>query len=658
MSWLSKNSKKRPGPYSSSSAPTGSAMGADRDADRLRTFTRRAFLIAAGQGALFSILGARMAWLQIAQSEKYTTLSEDNRINISLISPNRGKIVDRYGVPLALNVRDYRVVVIPEKTDNLQKALENLKNYLPISDTRIANVIKQSKKMSRYVPVEIMNNLSWNDVARLEVNRPSLPGIRVEVGEIRHYPLKEPTAHLIGYVGRVNEAELTGAPVELLPGYKIGKTGLEKAYNEQLKGTPGQRDVEVNAAGKEVRDLEVIPAKEGERLTLSIDAELQRYVQGVLAQHASASAVVMDVHDGAVYAMASYPGFDPNLFVDGINSQTWSELLNDPAIPLTNKSVTGQYPPGSTFKMVTALAGLETGVVKPNTYVTCPGHFSLGKARFHCWKHGGHGSVNVVDALAESCDVFFYKTALEIGIDRISAVGQRLGLGHMLNVHLPEEKPGHLPTQEWRKRRFGERWQTGETVVNAIGQGYVLATPLQLATMTARLVNGGKEVNPWVSGFLNNEKQFDTTWPQGSFDPKHLAIIMQGMDEVVNSARGTARGSRIHNEAFAMGGKTGTAQVKRITAAERARGAARRQEDLPWNLRHHALFVGYAPTSAPRYAVSVVVEHGIGGSSAAAPIARDILSEVQRRRIGSTPFKPNGGLADTTTDTFPPKRRG
>lgn len=652
MSWKNfTNILKKRRKYSSSISSRSSVPKArtSRSTDKHEIFTRRAFLITVGQGGVLSLLAIRMGWLQIAEAEKYTTLAEDNRVNLLMLAPERGIIVDRFGVPLASNIRDYRAVIIPEKTEDMAAILEELRKHISYGKETIEDVLKKSKKVSRFVPIEIVNNLSWEDLAKIEVHRPSLPGVSVEVGELRNYPLKEATAHLIGYVGRVSEKELGDDPVELLPGYKIGKTGLEKNFNNELKGKPGQREVEVNATGREVRDLKIAPPASGKRLTLSVDIEYQRFVQNVLSREKSAAAVVMDAHTGAVYALASHPSFDPNLFVDGIGHQDWNELLNDPTYPLTNKAVTGQYPPGSTFKMITALAGLEAGVIKPNTTVVCPGHYRLGQGKFHCWKPEGHGRMNLISALEESCDVFFYKLSTSIGIDKIAEVAQRFGLGQNLGLELPEEKNGHIPTESWKKKRYGEKWQPGETVIHSIGQGYTLTTPLQLATMTARLVNGGKSVRPWLSGFMDQKPLMPLNWEQMDIEQEYLDLIKRGMDAVVMGDKGTARGSRIPDESMSMSGKTGTAQVKRITKAERAQGR-RRQEDLPWRDRHHALFVGYAPVDSPRYVCSVIVEHGIGGSSAAAPIAKELLWEVQKRKLAESPFLPNGGLATGLTE--------
>ncbi len=611
---------------------------------RLEMFSRRAFVIGMGQGVIFSILGARLAWLQVAQSEKYTNLAENNRVNVLMLTPERGQIVDRYGVPLAINIRDYRAVIIPEKVENIRESLVSLQKLIEVSENDIKKVMKAVKKVARFVPVEIRRNLSWEEVSKIEVNRPHLAGISVDVANVRYYPFLDSTAHFLGYVGTPNEKDLTGNPVEMLPGFKIGKTGIEKTFDQTLQGEPGQREVEVNATGREVQDLRLDPPKIGSQLTLSIDAELQSYVQSVLSQHRSATAVIMDVHTGAVYAMASHPSFDPNSFVNGIGQQAWDELLYDPTHPLNNKALTGQYPPGSTFKMVTALAGLASGDIHSGSIEKCPGHFKLGRDKFHCWKRWGHGSMNLTNALAESCDVFFYKRSVEIGIEKIAQMSRRFGLGEDLGFDIQGEKSGLIPDKAWKKRAIGEKWQLGETVIASIGQGYVLTTPLQLVTMVARLVNGGRAVKPWVNGYIDSRPQYNEEWPSLELDPYHLQLIKRGMDRVVMGDNGTARASRIREEGMSMGGKTGTAQVKRISKADRDSGL--KQEDVEWKHRHHALFVGYAPVHKPRYACSVLVEHGGGGSSAAAPIARDILREVQKRHPASKLFKPNGGLGE------------
>lgn len=599
----------------------------DSDIEKVHSFTRRALVLGGIKGALMTTLAARLGWLQLVDGQRLRTLAENNRVNVKLLAPVRGLILDRNGTPIALNEQNFRVQIVPEQTEDIQGSLETLSQIFPLRPSEMDAVITRSKQQPRFVPIEIIDNLSWEQVAAIEVNMPDLPGISIDVGQRRYYPDGPATAHAVGYVGSVAKGDQTGDPVLSLPGFRIGKTGLEKAFDSKLRGEPGFSRIEVNVAGRMVRELERDEGIPGTDLTLSIDLPLQKRVQEILSTQKSASAVVMDVHTGAVYAMASGPSFDSNLFTTGISQTMWDRLLNDEAHPLSNKAAGGQYPPGSTFKMVTALAGMEAGVVTPSTRVYCPGHYDIGKHRFHCWKKGGHGTVDCVQALEQSCDVFFYSVSRDIGIDKIAVMGRRLGLGQEMGTGLPEERKGNVPDTKWKLKAMKKRWEPGETVVASIGQGYTLATPLQLAVMTARLVNGGRAVRPWIVARQDQEATANTvrSWPDIKLDPEHLSIVKAGMDAVVNGERGTAKIAQIKDAPYTIGGKTGTAQVKRITMAERNEGLTK-QEDQLWKYRHHALFVGYAPAEAPRYVVSVVVEHGGSGSGAAAPLARDMLA--------------------------------
>ncbi len=615
-----------------------------KDKEQVKVFTRRAFVIAGLQGALLGVLGGRLAWLQVAKGGQYKTLSDRNRINMRILAPSRGQIVDRYGVPLAVNEQNFRVLIVPEQTENIEISLRKLQETINIPEENIQEVLKDVKKSAKFVPIEVKDDLSWEDISKIEVNLPDLPGMITDIGERRSYPLGPATAHLVGYVGAVDKSEIKEDPVLSLPGFKIGKTGIEKRFDKELRGEKGLSEVEVNVIGREVQELKTEGSTSGERITLTIDGELQRFAQTRLSQDRSASAVVMDAHTGAVYALASYPSFDPNLFTSGISAAAWEELLADPAHPMNNKAISGQYPPASTFKMVTALAGLRAGKVTSRRSSFCKGYYELGKDRFHCWKKGGHGWVGLEEALSGSCDVYFYELAAEIGIDKIAETARMMGLGHKLDFDLSEERPGLVPDKNWKMGYNGKKWQLGETVVASIGQGYLQTTPLQLAVMTARLVNGGYEVKPWlIEGDLSPNSAHSKKWPKLDIDPDHLKQIKSGMDRVVNSPKGTAYGSRIQEVGFEMGGKTGTGQVQRITMQQRATGV--KNEDLEWKSRHHALFVGYAPLDNPRYVCSVVVEHGIGGSRAAAPLARDIMEEVQRRDPAKANPVPQEGTA-------------
>lgn len=600
----------------------------NRDMERYKEFSRRALIIGAGQAGLFAVLAARLGWLQVVEQEKFRMLSDRNRISMRLVPAGRGEIMDRFGVPLAINTQNFRAFVVPEQTDNVEETLERLSRLIPVTEEDKQEVLVQVTRQRRFTPLLVKENLTWEDMAQVETNLPELPGVSIDEGEIRSYPFGAATSHIIGYVGRVSKAELTDDPIMGLPGFRIGKNGVEKSFDEVLRGTAGQIQAEVNVVGREIRELERTDPKPGHRLTLTLDADLQMQCQEMLARHKSASAVVMNAHNGEVYALCSHPGFDPNLFSRGIPADVWEELLADDTHPLTNKAVSGQYPPGSTFKMVTSLAALEEGI-SPGVKVFCPGYYMLGNHKFHCWKQGGHGYVDLVQALAQSCDCYYYEMGKRIGIDAIAKMARRLGLGEKLGFEIPNEGAGLVPDRAWKMKRHREQWQQGETLNASIGQGHMLATPLQLATMTARLVNGGLAVKPILVRTIEEEGSQLKEWPSLRFNPAHLEVVIKGMNAVVNDPRGTALGARIQEPGYSMGGKTGTAQVRAITAAQRAAGV--KNQDLPWRQRHHALFVGYGPVENPRYVVSVVVEHGVGGSSAAAPLARDILLATQKR---------------------------
>lgn len=623
-----------------------------------KIFSRRAFVIFGLQLCGLCILGARLAWLQIAQGNRYKMLSDKNRINIKILPPKRGQIVDRFGVPLAINTQSYRALIVPEQAEDLEKSLRLLQKLISLEDYHIDRVMKQASATAKFVPLKIKEGLTWSEVAKIEVNLPDLPGISVDRGDVRNYPYGESTAHIIGYVRAVSQNDLEDEsrakdPVFKIPGFKIGKTGIERLYDNKLRGAAGASEVEVNVIGREVRELNRKNPLYGERVTLTIDGELQRFTQATLAEHKSASAVIMDAQTGAIYAMASHPSFDPNAFVRGLSNEEWAIIRDNPALPQTNKALAGQYPPGSTFKMLTALAGLEAGIITKNTSVFCPGHYELGKDRFHCWKKSGHGRMDLTSALSQSCDVYFYKMSTEVGIDKIAEMARRFGIGDHVALDMPEEKPGLMPDIAWKKQRLGKSWQAGETVVSSIGQGSILTTPLQLAVMTARLVNGGKAVRPWLTGYVGDNFVAQEEWDEIDIPKEHLDLVMKGMDMVVNHKKGTAHKSAIEEEGMAMGGKTGTAQVRRITKEQRRLGV--KNEDLPWEQRHHALFVGYAPTTNPRYVCSVVVEHGVGGSSAAAPLAKELLLEVQRRNPAATDIQ-NKLTENTTGDNNPQKQ--
>ncbi|MDA0952911.1 MAG: penicillin-binding protein 2 [Proteobacteria bacterium] len=598
-----------------------------QDPDRRKRFTRRALVLGGVQVALLGGLVGRLYNLQVVEAARYQVLAEENRINVRLLPPPRGLIFDRFGEGLAVNRQTYRLVLVSEQTDSVAATLDHIASLITLSDRDIRRVLKETSRRRGFVPVTVREDLSWSEVTRVEVNAPELPGVQIEVGQSRHYPFAADASHVTGYVGAVSEAELTGDPLLELPGFRTGKNGVERVFEQDLRGTAGTRQVEVNAYGRGIREVARQEGQPGSDLKLTIDMGLQGFTARRLGEEAG-SVVVMDIHNGDILTLASSPGFDPNAFNYGLTSEAWQGLLNDPKAPLINKILGGQYPPGSTFKMVVALAALEAGVIAPDETVYCPGFTELGNHTFHCWKRWGHGHVGMVESIKQSCDVYFYEVASRLGVDRIAAMAERFGLGSASGVELPGERSGLVPTKAWKEAVLGEPWQGGETLIAGIGQGYLLTTPMQLAVMAARLANGTFAVTPRLA--RNAALASMPAFAPLGIDPAHLAVVQDAMVRVVNDPDGgTAYGARIEEEALAMAGKTGTAQVRRITKADRE--ANRAIEDIPWNERDHALFVAYAPIAAPRYACAVVVEHGGGGSKVAAPIARDVLREAQRR---------------------------
>jgi penicillin-binding protein 2 len=607
-----------------------------RDSQNHALLTRRAAVLGAGQAALGAALVGRLYQLQILERDRYAVLAEENRINLRLIAPVRGRILDRFGVPVADNRHDYRVVIVPEEAGDLDATLRSLGGLIEIGEGDRRRVLRESRRKHSFVPLVVRADLGWQEVASVEVAIPELPGVAIEEGLVRNYPYGATAAHIVGYVAAVSEKDLTGDPLLELPDFRIGKSGIEKSQDIRLRGLAGASEVEVNAYGRVVRELSRRPGQAGEDVVLGIDLAMQEFVARRCEREPSVACVLLDAASGDVLAMLSSPSFDPMQFSTGLTQAAWQELSTDPRHPLIDKGAAGVYPPGSTFKPVVALAALESGAIGPDTAVNCPGHMDLGTATFHCWKKGGHGTLRVRDAIKESCDVFFYEAARRTGIDRIAAMARRFGFGKPLGLDIPGERGGLIPTREWKLATTGTEWKTGETLIAGIGQGAVLATPLQLATMTARLVTGSAVVPHLVRDglMLAGGDRIPPSFAALGLDPRHRALVLDGMNAVVNEPRGTAYRARISDPAFAMGGKSGTSQVRRITQYEREHGV-RKASQVPWKERDHALFVAYAPVSAPRYVCALVVEHGGadagGGSAVAAPICRDVLLEAQRR---------------------------
>ena len=598
---------------------------------RFKAFGRRAAVLAGAKLLLLGGLCGRLYYLQVVESKRYQVLADENRINLRLLAPPRGHIVDRHSASLAVNIQNYRVVMVPEQALNVEETLARLNTIIEVSEYDRRRVFREARRRRAFVPITVRENLQWEEVSRIEVNAPDLPGISIDVGQSRHYPNGEIAAHVMGYVAAVSEKDLTGDPLLELPGFRIGKNGIERQHDLALRGTAGNSQVEVNAIGRVIKELERTEGRPGRRVVLTLNLELQKFVTKRISSYRRASVVLMDVRSGEVLSIVSVPSFDPNGFNVGLDAKSWKALIENPDAPLNNKAISGQYAPGSTYKLVVMLAALEHGV-SPDHNVFCAGFTELGNQRFHCWHKHGHGLVSMIDAMRESCDVYFYELALKLGVDRIAETARKFGLGKTLELDLPGEKSGLIPTRAWKQELFGKPWLKGETLVAAIGQGYVLATPLQLAVMTARCVNGGYAVMPKLTRNTideGGETANAADFPKIDISARSRQILMHALDEAMNHPRGTAYNSRIMDPGLAAGGKTGTAQVRRITMLERESGVKKNKE-RPWRERDHSLFVGYAPVDQPRYAVSVVVEHGGGGSKTAAPIARDVLKEVQR----------------------------
>tara|TARA_R110002073_G_scaffold148275_1_gene301302 strand:+ start:8086 stop:9978 length:1893 start_codon:yes stop_codon:yes gene_type:complete len=613
------------------------------DNARFKTFSRRAAILGGAQLLVFGGLASRMYYLQVLKSSEYQMLAEENRVNMRLLAPLRGEILDRFGTVLASNRQNFRVLLIPEQTPDIEETLTKLNRVVPLSETQWKRVLRDARRSPAFLPITVSENLSWQQFAQVNIHEPDLAGIEPDVGETRHYPHGPALAHVVGYVAPVSENDLGDEdPLLKLPGFRIGKSGLERRLDRELRGAAGASHVEVNAYGRVIRELSKDPGTPGSKVVLTLDMDLQKFATERLAGEAAA-AVVMDIHNGDVLASVSTPAYDPNDFNVGLSQATWNGLIENPYKPLVNKTIAGQYPPGSTFKMIVAAAAVDSGLINPNQKVHCTGKITLGNHDFHCWKRHGHGYVNMLESIMHSCDIYFYEIAKKIGIDRIEEMAHKFGLGETYEYEVPGEKPGLVPSRGWKRATTGAPWQQGETLIAGIGQGYLLTTPLQLAVMTSRLANGGKAVKPRLVRSVGDEGRFGEPAEPIGVSERALAIAREGMNLVSNHPRGTAFRARLNEPGMSLAGKTGTAQVRRITRAERESGVLT-NEEVEWRRRDHALFVAYAPVEDPRYAVSVVVEHGGSGSRTAAPVARDIMRLALERdpsnRLAQAPQGP------------------
>jgi len=600
-----------------------------KDKSRYATFSRRTLVLSGGMTAVFAVLAGRLYQLQIMEGDQFKTKSEENRVSERLVAPPRGRILDRFGVELASNRRNFRLLLVPEQIDgSVAKALDTIGRIIYLTDRQRARVLQDAARTKAFMPLVVAENLSWDDFARINLHLPYLTGIQPDVGETRAYPFGDELAHILGYVGSVSEKDQESDPDPLLtlPGFRIGKRGIEKEFEADVRGKAGVSRVEVNAYGRIIRELSRQPAAPGSDVYLTIDNDVQRFVSQRLGVE-SAAAVVMDVATGDVIALGSTPAFDPNLFNIGITTAQWKGLTSDDHKPLMNKAISGLYPPGSTIKPVMALGAVDAGLAKLEVF--CTGAITLGNHEFHCWKKHGHGHVDLHRGIQQSCDVFFYEVARRLGIDRIEQTAHRLALGSETGIELPGERAGVVPGREWKFKRYGVPWQQGETLVTGIGQGYLNVTPVQLCTVAARIASG-KAVMPRITRVIGRNVQPRVQTSPIAFSDDALAAVRAGMRSVVNDPGGTAYSWRILDPGLEMAGKTGTAQVRVITREEHDAGV-KKNETLPWKLRDHGLFMAYAPADQPRYACAVIVEHGGVAEHPQVQMTRDILLYTQQR---------------------------
>ncbi|AIT79043.1 penicillin-binding protein 2 [Novosphingobium pentaromativorans] len=574
------------------------------------SFDRRTVVLGTVQGGIGVLLAARMSYLAVAQNEKYKLEAESNRVNLSLIPPRRGWILDRRGTPLASNRADFRVDVIPERMQDSARTIAQLGKLLELSPVDMQDLEDKLDKARGFAPVEVASNLDWERFAAVSVRLPDLPGVVTQRGYSRDYPTGPSVGHLVGYVGAASaeEYEKDHDPILITPGYKVGKDGLEKIFEHELRGKPGARRVEVTASGRIVRDLDTREDVPGKTIKLTIDSGLQDYAARRIGVE-SGAVVVMDCHSGDVLAMASMPSFDPNSFSDGIGRLEWKMLADDDHVPLRNKVLRGLYPPGSTVKPMVALSFMEAGL-DPEESVFCSGGLRVGNRVFHCWNRRGHGQVNMAKGIYQSCDVYFYHFAQRIGMDPIAAMARRLGLGQEFDLPVVGQSYGTVPDPSWKLKKYGKEWQTFDTVNATIGQGYFLVNPLQQAVMASRIASG-KVLMPRLLYGHENERVPSLGIPQ-----EHIDFVHQAMSDVVNGP-GTAHRAALPIDDVKLAGKTGTAQVVGLNVSSGKSG--------PWKYRDHGHFICFAPFDNPRYACAVVIEHG-GGSGAAYPVARDVMT--------------------------------
>ena len=612
---------------------------------------RRMFILTAAKTVVLVGVLARLISLQINESTKYKTLSDKNRFREWKIAPERGVIKDYFNREIASNTQVYQIHLIPENTQNIEAIFFRLKSILNLSNKKIFTLRKKIKKQKPWEPVIVSDNLTWSEFSRVNLFLHELQGIEPIVSVARVYK-DNSSAHTLGYVSQISAKDLKSKKYLqkiLVPGIAVGKTGIEKKLDEKMIGKVGFQRYEVNAYGKRIKQIKVDQGQAGESFKTTLDLEVQQFATDIIKDKAAA-VCVMDIYNGDIVSMVSSPSYDPNTFVHGVDRKYWNELINNEKKPLTNKALSGLYPPGSTIKTLVALSALENNISKPLNRVKCTGKIELFGEKFHCWKKKGHGIMNMRSAIQRSCDVYFYEVARKLGVDRLAETAKKFGLGKKVLNGFSEERSGVVPSTSWKKKYIGQNWYLGETLHSGIGQGYFQSTPLQLCLMTAQIANGGFEIKPRIifdkeNNNLKNYLKFKNKYPDqtipsdllvSNFDLKplfknqeNINFIKDAMFASSNEPGGTSYRSRLEDEKYTFAGKTGSSQIKRFT--EEQREAEVKQDDIDYKSRDHALFIAFAPYKNPKYAISVVVEHGGSGSSSAAPVAKKIIKKVLER---------------------------
>ena len=596
---------------------------------KLHNINRRMFIIVAAKVIVFTGIVGRLFTLQINESKKYLTLSDKNRVREWKLPPERGEFYDYFGKLIAGNQRVYQLHLIPEQVENFKSLTTRLKNILELSDDEYSRILKKKDQIKPWETLIVSENLDWKQFAKVNNYLHELTGVKPVLSVSRYYPYKENLTHIIGYVNQATAEDLENSEQiksKFVPGLKVGKTGLEKTFENELIGTNSIERYEVNAYGKRISQLEFQKGDKGKNIKLTIDADIQNLCNQLLAKKAG-SISIMNIFTGEIIAMHSSPSFDPNLFLFGINQDDWQLIRNNPMNPLVNKTISGQYSPGSTIKPIVALSALENKIINKDFKVFCKGKIESYGQTYHCWKKEGHGSVDLKEAMKQSCDTYFYEISRLLGVDRLSVTAKKFGLGNKIVENLfDNEKNGLIPSTQWKKNNLGKNWLLGETMITGIGQGYIQTTPLQLCLMTAQIANGGYKIQPKI--IVDNKKQ--NLLPESSEtlfqDQKNIKLIQETMFSSVNEVRGTSYSSRISDPKYQFAGKTGTAQVKRITKLDRELDLD--TAEIPYEERDHALYIAFGPYKSPQYAMSIIVEHGGSGSSAAAPMAKELFKMV------------------------------